>query len=170
VKVGKGSLQVLGIRLEQHEQELSRERLTQRVQQPLREREGERGRRWCVEVDGCLVAAQVEGGIEWREVKSAVVYPMRCPSQRYYASALTTATAFAPRVHGLLRPAGVRPSDSLIGLSDGAAWIAELFGELGVHRHILDAYHASTYLDTLITGLGYSEAHRQEQRQAVLQR
>lgn len=168
VKVGKSSLQVLGIRLEQHEQGLSREGLTQLAQQPLKGREGERGRRWCVEVDGCLVATQVEGGIEWREVKSAVVYPMRCPSQRYYVSALTTATAFAPQVHGLLRHAGLRQSDTLIGLSDGAAWIAELFGELGVHRHILDVYHASTYLDTLMTGLGYSDAHRQEQRQALL--
>jgi hypothetical protein len=166
--VSKSQLQGLGIRLDQKEQALTQDYLSRLAQQPLVGREGERGRRWCVEVDGCLVATKVDSGIEWREVKSAVLYPMRSPSQRHYVSALASADEFAPLVHGLLRHAGVRQSDALIGISDGAAWLAELFGDLGAKRHILDVYHASTYFETLMVGLGYSDSQRLEQRQALL--
>jgi hypothetical protein len=93
---------------------------------------------------------------------------MRAPSQRYYVSALVSAGEFAPLVHGLLRQAGVRQADSLIGISDGAAWIAELLGDLGVKRHIPDVYHASTYFETLLQGLGFPEAQRAQRRRALL--
>ncbi len=75
---------------------------------------------------------------------------------------------FAPLVHGLLRQAGVRQSDRLIGISDGAAWVAELFGDLAVKRHILDVYHASTCFEALMLGLGYSDWQRLQQRKALL--
>ena len=54
------------------------------------------------------------------------------------------------------------------GISDGAVWIADLLGDLGVKRHILDVYHASTYFQTLMAGLGYPEQQRLEQRKALL--
>ncbi|RIH81377.1 hypothetical protein [Calidithermus roseus] len=168
VKVSKSQLQRLCVALEGTQQALGRERLAQQAHQALPGREQERGRRWCIEVDGSLVPTRVDGGVEWREVKSAVLYPMRAPSQRYYVSALGSAGEFAPLVHGLLRQAGVRQADGLIGISDGAVWIAELLGDLGVKRHILDVYHASTYFETLLQGLGFPEAQRAQQRRALL--
>ncbi|MGL4611627.1 MAG: hypothetical protein ACRCYY_18435, partial [Trueperaceae bacterium] len=42
------------------------------------------------------------GQCEWRELKVAVLYPMRNPYKRWYVCHLGTATDFAPLVHGLL--------------------------------------------------------------------
>jgi len=168
VEVSKSQLQRLCRRLDTTQQAIESQILAVKSSQVLAGREEERGRRWCIEVDGCLVATKVESGMEWREVKTAVLYPMRCPTQRHYVSALASAQDFAPWVHGLLRQAGVRQADRLIGISDGAVWIAELFGDLGVKRHILDVYHASTYLETLMLGLGWSDQQRLQQRQALL--
>jgi hypothetical protein len=168
VSVSKSQLQRLSTALETSQQDLGSQHLKTQSSLTLVGTEVERGKRWCIEVDGCLVATKVESGVEWREVKNVVLYPMRCPSQRHYVSALASAQDFASLVHGLLRQAGVRQADSLIGISDGAAWIAELFGDLAVKRHILDVYHASTYFETLMVGLGFSDQQRLEQRRALL--
>ena len=53
-------------------------------------------------------------------------------------------------------------------LADGAVWIAELFADLGVHRHVLDVFHASQYLETLMVALAWSEEKRLEHRRAWL--
>lgn len=128
-----------------------------------------RAKRWIIECDGKFVPIWTkEKHLEWREVKSCVLYPMKSPSERYYLSHLGNAESFSARVHGLLRHAGVTQHDQLIGVSDGALWIAELMGDLGVHRHILDVYHASTYFETLMLALGWQEPERELERRALL--
>ena len=75
---------------------------------------------------------------------------------------------FAPLVHGLLRFAGLSAQDMLIGLADGAVWIADLFADLGVHRHVLDVFHASQYLETVMIALAWLDEKRLEHRRAWL--
>jgi hypothetical protein len=41
-------------------------------------------------------------------------------------------------------------------------------GELGVDKHILDVYHAASYFETLLLGLGWSETQRQTERGKLL--
>lgn len=126
-------------------------------------------KRWVIECDGKFVPIWSEAKLlEWREVKSAVLYPMKSPGERYYLSHLGNAESFSARVHGLLRHAGVTQQDQVLGVSDGALWIAELMGDLGVHRHILDVYHTSTYLETLMHALGWTEAERETERRSLL--
>lgn len=129
------------------------------------------GRRWIVEIDGTFVATYLpqEKRLEWREVKSAVLYPMHSPSERYYLSELSSAEVFAEQLHGLLRQAGVRQEDELIGISDGALWIAVLMGDLGVSKHILDVYHASGYFERLMVALGWSDTRRSKARRRLLE-
>ena len=137
------------------------------AEQPLVKRLG-RAKTWVIEVDGKFVPTRGEQGLDWREVKTAVLYPVKSPSERYYLSLLAEVDGFAPLVHGLLRHAGVAQEDRLIGVSDGALWIAALMGDLGVHRHILDVYHASSYLDPLMQALGWTEEERETERRALL--
>lgn len=71
-------------------------------------------------------------------------------------------------MHGWLRHAGVTHLEQLIAVSDGALWIAELMEDLGVHRHILDVYHASSYFETLMLALGWQESERVLSRRTLL--
>jgi hypothetical protein len=41
-------------------------------------------------------------------------------------------------------------------------------GDLGVHRHILDVFHASSYLETLMLALGWEDTLRTQTRQHLL--
>ena len=108
------------------------------------------------------------GRVRWREVKTAVLYPLHSPSERYRVCWLGSAEAFGARVRGLVRWAGLTQLDQLIGLSDGAAWISELMDDLGVRRHILDVFHASLYLERLMVGLGQDELARRATRLALM--
>jgi hypothetical protein len=147
VHLGKSLLCSLNEKLNQATEVQGSWKLKELAQEPLLSRPYS-GKTWMIEVDGKFVPVwtdEQEKKLQWREVKTAVFYPMRTPSERYYVSHLGGHEVFAERVHGLLRHAGVRQEDRLIGLSDGALWIASLMGDLGVHRHILDVYHASTY-------------------------
>ena len=92
---------------------------TELAEQPLVTRLGQ-ARTWVVEIDGKFVPTRAEPGLDWREVKTAVLYPMSSPDERYYVSLLADAQSFAPLVHGLLRHAGVAQEDRLLGISDGA--------------------------------------------------
>lgn len=143
------------------------EHLTKLAEQPLITRLGQT-KSWVIEIDGKFVPTRQAQGLDWREVKTAVLYPMRSPAERYYVSLLADVEAFSSCVHGLLRHAGVAQADQLIGISDGAVWIASLMADLGVQRHVLDVYHASTYLDTLMQALKWTEAERQTDRRALL--
>ena len=73
---------------------------------------------------------------------------------------------FIPLAHGLMRRAGVRQRDRLIGVGDGATWVEGLFDCLGVEQRILDVYHASLYLDRVLVALGWDEAEREVERRA----
>jgi hypothetical protein len=128
----------------------------------------ERPRTWIIEVDGKFVPIRTKKGFVYEEIKTVVLYKMRCPDERFYFSTLERVDNFSTGVHGLLRHAGVCQEDFLIGVSDGAKWIEGLLGYLGVHQHILDVYHASTYLDTVMKGLGWDEVQRTEERRLLL--
>lgn len=141
--------------------------LAQCAQEPLACRH-ERGRVWMLETDGKFVPIRGDSGVEYREVKTAVLYKMHTPSERYYVSSLDDLQSFSTRVHGLLRHARVCQEDRLIGLSDGARWIANLFGDLGVHVHILDVFHASLYLEQVMVALGWEDSRRSLERSKLL--
>lgn len=164
---------------ERVELEASQTRLRALAEQPLA-RTDQPARVWMLEVDGVIVptGSQASGlepsrgwkdasGVVWREVKSAVLYRLLTPSDRYQVSVLKPIEGFVPLVQGLLRHAGVTQNDVLVGLSDGAGWIANLFGEVGVHRHILDVYHASASLERLMLGLGWTDEQRLEERRRL---
>lgn len=126
------------------------------------------GRKMILEVDGVRVLGQPEQGVcEGIEIKSAVLYPVNDPAKRSLLADVCEAQLFTSQVAGLLREAGVRQQDELIGISDGAAWIKQLYDTLGIEQ-IIDVYHSSTYLDTLMTTLGWQEEQRSQTRQVWL--
>jgi hypothetical protein len=94
--------------------------------------------------------------------------PVRCVlwsrSERYQLSVLHGVERFTTLVLGLLRFAGVSQADCLVGLSDGAVWIANVFADACVNYHVLDVFHASSYLETLMLGLGWNETERTAER------
>ena len=130
--------------------------------------EREQPRTWVIEVDGKFVPICNEKTFMYKEAKTAVLYKMKCPSERFYFSTLELVENFSIGVHGLLRHAGVCQGDFLLGISDGAKWIEGLFGYLGVHKHILDVYHASTYLETVMKGMEWEEDQRAKERRLLL--
>ena len=94
--------------------------------------------------------------------------PVRCVlwsrSERYQLSVLHGVERFTTLLLGLLRFAGVSQADCLVGLSDGAVWIANVFADACVNCHVLDVFHASSYLETLMLGLGWNEPERAAER------
>jgi hypothetical protein len=129
--------------------------------------EGQR-RTMILEVDGVRVVGQAEQGIcEGIEVKSAVLYPMNDPDKRSMIAEVCEAKDFTLLLAGLLREVGVRDKDELIGVSDGAVWIQQLYDTLGIEQ-IIDVYYSRSYLETLMTSLGWSEAQRTQTRRAWL--
>jgi hypothetical protein len=62
----------------------------------------------------------------------------------------------------------VTQSDVIIGLSDGAVWITNIMANVGVHRHVLDVFHAATYFHTLLESLGWSAEVREAERRCLL--
>ena len=84
------------------------------------------GRVVTIEIDGVIVLGQPElgncGGIE---VKSVVIAPLNAPSQRTMLAGVYQPVQLEALLSGLLRAAGVRTADRLIGVSDGAIWIEQ---------------------------------------------
>lgn len=168
VQTSKSQLHALSQQLETTQHKEVSQQLQTQAGQALARHKG-KGKRYVIELDGVLIPTlTATAQREWRELKVAMLYPMRNPYKRWYICHLGTASEFAPLVHGLLRQAGLNQADELIGISDGALWIAELMGDLGVHRHILDVFHASSYLETLMLALGWDEALRLHTRQDLL--
>lgn len=170
VSISSSQAQRVGVQLETNNRILARETLSLQAEQPLA-RTDRQARRFVIEVDGVIVPTlnpDKPGVVDWREVKVAVLYRMLNPWGRFVVTHLGNASEFAPLVHGLLRHAGFTQADQLIGVSDGAVWIANLFGDLGVHRHILDVYHTSEYLEKLMLGLGWDELRRSTTRASLL--
>lgn len=94
------------------------------------------------------------------EIKTALVYPEAAPQQRTRVASVCTAGEFLPLCSGLLRQAGVRLQDTLVAVTDGAPWLASLCETMGVHQHILDVYHSSSYLETVMLALGWEDERR----------
>jgi hypothetical protein len=175
VNLSSSLLSQISQQLERTEQTLTQTRLQELARQPLL-KSPVPARVWMIEIDGMFVATRDEAdsnlnpnpGAVWREVKTAVLYRKDTPSDRYQISTLQGVQDFAPLVHGLLRFAGLTAQDTLIGLADGAVWIADLFADLGVHRHVLDVFHASQYLETVMLALAWSDEKRLEHRRTWL--
>lgn len=125
-------------------------------------------RKMVIEVDGVRVLGQPDAGnCPGIELKTAVVYPMASPSERRFLADECQASYFTEQVAGLMREADLRRTDELIGLSDGAEWIKNLFESLGVEQ-IIDVYHASAYLETVMQTLGWDESRREQTRRSLL--
>jgi hypothetical protein len=126
------------------------------------------GRKVVIEVDGVRVLGQPQDGVcEGIEIKSAVIHLVSDPGKRSLLADVCEASVFTGQVAGLMREAGLRQNDDIVGLSDGAEWIKNLFESLGI-EHIIDVYHSSSYLDTIMQTLGWSEAQRLQTRRSWL--
>lgn len=124
---------------------------------------------YVIELDGVMVMEQdkpVKGHCEGREVKQVLVHPLGDSTRKEHIAQALTSEQFEAWTHALLKQAGVKKQDKLIGIGDGAAWIDEAFASLGVEQRILDVYHATLYLDIVMKALGYDEHHRQAQRES----
>lgn len=146
-----------------HCQELAKQTLPRSTSRPPR--------RYVIEADGCFVLERdkaVTGGLEGREVKSLIIYPLSQPSRRVSLSSSVTIAEFRVLAQGLLRQAGVAQHDICLGLGDGAPWVRDLLQALGASHSLLDVFHAVGYLDTLLEALGYTADQRLEQRQRWL--
>lgn len=128
-------------------------------------------RRFVIETDGCFVLERNKtptGGLEGREVKSLIIYPLNQPAKRCCLSSSVSISEFRALARGLLRQAGVRQDDICLGLGDGAAWVRDLLSDLGVRYRLLDVFHAVSYLDKVLIALGYCEQERLSERKAWL--
>jgi hypothetical protein len=105
-----------------------------------------------LQADGVRVSGQPNEHhvCEGIEIKSALVYPESSPSERTRIACECPASEFLPMVAGLLRQAQVGQNDVLVGLSDGAIWIEEIFKVLAIPQ-VIDVFHATEYLQTLMT-------------------
>jgi hypothetical protein len=125
------------------------------------------GQIWVLEADGMFVMERDKpcpGQCEGREVKQAVLFPLRQDKQRHYLAHAGDIATFAPLVHGLQRQLGMTQQDTLIAVADGAAWLDGLFEDIGVRVRILDVFHATQYLETVMLALGWQEDKRLAQR------
>jgi hypothetical protein len=157
---------------ERTQQELCETKLLELANMPLT-RTKIFARVWIIKIDGMFIPTRgtsddLTRGTPYKEVKSVVLYLKNTPSQRYQVSTLKDVTNFEPLVHGLLRFAGVTQSDVMIGLSDGAVWITNIMANVGVHRHVLDVFHAATYFQTLLESLGWGVEAREAERRCLL--
>ncbi len=120
------------------------------------------------QLDGCFVLEQpLNGHCAGIEVKAVMVYPEQAPSQRVLHADVRPIAAFQLACAGLLREAGVRPQDTLVGLGDGAPWVAATLQLMGA-TVVLDVFHAVGYLDTVMEQLGWDADLRQNERRAWL--
>jgi hypothetical protein len=172
VDISSSQIAELSQRYEDKQQDLCEAKLRELAELPL-SKSKIAARVWMIEIDGMFMATRgttddLSSGTPYKEVKSVVLYLKNTPSQRYQVSTCKAVSDFEPLVHGLLRFAGVTQNDLLIGLSDAAVWITNLMANLGVKRHILDVYHAATYFQTLLEGLGWDEQAREKERRCLL--
>jgi hypothetical protein len=70
-----------------------------------------------IETDGCYVLERAKteaGGLEGREVKSLIIYPLNQPSKRVSSSSSLAIDEFRLLAQGLLRQAGIHQGDSCL--------------------------------------------------------
>ncbi len=119
-----------------------------------------------VQIDGVFVMEKdkpSKGLCEGREVKQALTYPLANPQKRCSISS-SDPDMFQQLSHGLLRHGGVKQKDKLIAVGDGSRWIDALFEDLGVTLRILDVFHATQYLDTVMQALEWDDDKRLSHR------
>jgi len=124
-----------------------------------------------IETDGCFVLERNKAepkGLQGREVKSLVIYPLNRPSKRCCLSSSVSISEFRVLAQALVRQAGIKQDDVSLGLGDGAVWVRELLSDLGVQHSLLDVFHAVSYLDKVLIALGHSEQERRAERKAWL--
>lgn len=145
-------------------------------------------RRWFIGADGVMVAfwkgeqRRVRGGsagseaankrknrIEWREVKVGVVAQLDAAGavvrgSQSYLVGLVKADVFRRQMSRMARLRGVRPSDIVVVVTDGAKWLRALWS-----RHfpyataVRDFFHAAEHLGVMAVML-YGEGSRQATR------
>lgn len=148
---------------------LSQVRLVLETQafEPLVELKAEQSKRVTIlEADGVFVLGRsqdkTESGCPGREIKMALVHT-NGQYNRSMVADHSEIDLFEPLVHGLLRQAGHRHGDLLVGIGDGGTWVQRLFENVGALR-ILDVYHALAYLEVVMVALGWNEELRLEER------
>lgn len=144
----------------------------QRAEQSLpKQTASTRPRRFVIETDGCFVLERAKadsGGLEGREVKSLIIYPLNQPTRRVSLSSPVAIAECRLLAQGLLRQAGVCQGDICLGVGDGAPWVRDLLYSLGCVDNVLDVFHAVSYLDKVLLEIGYSDEERLEERKAWL--
>lgn len=159
--------------------QLVHEQLETLAEQPLECVPAVHKRTFAIQTDGVIVLGRKTGKNvvntqlpqetgEAIEIKTATIFRQEAPSDRLTVAEACSADDFLPLLAGMLRAAGVRQDDELIGVSDGAVWIEERFQCLGVTHHVLDVFHAAAYLDTLLVEMNWSAQQREDERQAWL--
>lgn len=120
-----------------------------------------------LEADGVFVLGRAEDqselGCPGREIKMALVHSSGTSTNRFMVADHCEIDDFEPLVHGLLRQAGHRTGDVLVGVGDGGAWVQRLFEAVQAIR-ILDVYHALEYLEVVMIAMGWDERLRLEER------
>ena len=145
------------------------EQLQERAFEPLSVMEtSSTGRVMVAQLDGCIVLGRPEHGhCPGIEVKALMVYPELAPQQRVIHADVRPIAEFQPACAGLLREAGLRAHDVLVGLGDGAPWVANTLELMGA-TVVLDVFHAVSYVDTVMEQLGWDEQTRLQERRAWL--
>ena len=132
----------------------------------LRQLEEGPSRVMTIQIDGVYVLEQPEAGVcAGIELKSILIAPHNAPRERTMLAGVYKPEELEELISGLLRAAGVRKSDRLIGLSDGAVWIEHLFKTLGIEQ-VINVFHALEYADTVMKFLGWSETEQVMERKS----
>jgi hypothetical protein len=117
-----------------------------------------------VQTDGVIVLGRAHDGVcAGIKIKSVLITPENAPSERTMLAGIYQPSQLLELVSGLLRVAGVRVEDRLVGVSDGAIWIEHLFAMLGIEQ-VIDVYHALEYVVVLMNALGWSEVEQAAER------
>lgn len=142
--------------------------LCEQAFEPLASPQATPGGVMVAQLDGCYVLEQPQNGhCAGIEVKAMMIYPEQSPGQRVMHADVRPIAEFQPACAGLLREAGVRQQDTLVGLGDGAPWVCATLKLMGA-KVVLDVFHAVGYLDTVMEHLGWDESLRREERRAWL--
>jgi hypothetical protein len=132
--------------------------------QPLEHSTSGTGRVVTVQTDGVIVLERAINGVcAGIEIKSVLIAAENAPSERTMLAGIYQPSDLLKLVSGLLRVAGVRVEDRLVGVSDGAVWIDHLFAMLSIEQ-VIDVYHALEYVVVLMNALGWSEMEQAAER------
>ena len=155
--------------------------LETRALQPLEQlKAGQQPKITVLETDGVFTLGRPEDpnetGCPGREIKMALVHSSSTSTDRFMVADHCEIDVFEPLVHGLLRHAGHRTGDVLVGVGDGGSWVQRVFEAVQAIQarqvpvldqeaiRVLDVYHALEYVETVMIALGWDQALRLEER------